>query len=137
VVTQESAFHFAPRTQLAWPSFIVHGAGPGETACYGLETPREGIKVAEHHTGPATTGDTRDFVVDAGARARVQDLVARALPGVDPSPVTEITCLYTSTPDAEFVLARHGPLVVVSPCSGHGFKFAPEIGRRAAELATA
>jgi sarcosine oxidase len=137
VVTQESAFHFASRVAQPWPSFIVHGAGPGDTACYGLETPGEGIKVAEHHTGPVTTGDTRDFVVDAGARARVGALVARTLPGVDPAPVTEITCLYTSTPDAQFVLERHGPVVVVSPCSGHGFKFAPEIGRRAAELATA
>ena len=46
-----------------------------------------------------------------------------------------MTCLYTSTPDEEFVLERAGPLVVVSACSGHGFKLAPEIGRRAAALA--
>jgi sarcosine oxidase len=49
--------------------------------------------------------------------------------------LSEVTCLYTSTPDSEFVFARVGPVAVVSACSGHGFKFAPEIGRRAADLA--
>jgi len=52
-----------------------------------------------------------------------------------PEPVAVETCIYTSTPDADFVLERHGPIVVCSACSGHGFKFAPAVGRRAAELA--
>jgi sarcosine oxidase len=136
VVTQESAFHFAPRDEATdWPSFILHGAGPAGAAVYGLETPGEGVKVAEHHTGPVTTADRRDFTVDAASRARVIDVVRRRLPGLDPTLVSEVTCLYTSTPDEEFVIERTGPLVVVSACSGHGFKFAPEIGRRAAALA--
>jgi sarcosine oxidase len=45
------------------------------------------------------------------------------------------SCLYTSTADESFVLERRGRVVVGSPCSGHGFKFAPAIGRRLAELA--
>jgi sarcosine oxidase len=138
VVTQESAFHFAPRDPATpWPSFILHGDGRPGIAVYGLETPVEGVKVAEHHTGPVTTGDRRDFLVDAASRARVVDVVRQRLPGLEPAPVSEVTCLYTSTPDEGFVLERAGPLVAVSPCSGHGFKFAPEIGRRAAELALA
>ena len=39
-------------------------------------------------------------------------------------------------PDGEFVLRRDGPVVVCSPCSGHGFKFAPAVGRLTAALAT-
>ena len=39
------------------------------------------------------------------------------------------------TPTEDFVLERRGDVVVVSCCSGHGFKFTPEIGRRAAMLA--
>jgi sarcosine oxidase len=131
VVTQESAFHFAPRELIPWPSFIHHG----DVFCYGLETPGEGVKVAEHHAGPVVTAGRRDFVVDAGSRARVVDFVTRFLPGLDPAPASEVTCLYTSTPDETFVLERTGPIVAVSACSGHGFKFAPEIGRRAADLA--
>ena len=47
------------------------------------------------------------------------------------------TCLYTNTADERFVLERRGNLVVGSPCSGHGFKFAPLIGERLAALAAA
>lgn len=131
VVTQESAFHFAPRLAATWPSFIHHGS----TARYGLETPGEGVKVAEHHTGPVVTTETRDFVVAPESRARVVDFVREWFPGLDPAPVSEVTCLYTSTSSEDFVLDRRGPIVVASPCSGHGFKFAPLIGRMAADLA--
>ncbi len=49
------------------------------------------------------------------------------------------TCLYTMTPDGDFIIDRlpGAPNVVVaSPCSGHGFKFAPVIGEIVADLAT-
>jgi len=61
--------------------------------------------------------------------------VRERLPDVDPSPVDAQTCLYTTTADQNFVLERRGRVVVGSACSGHGFKFAPAIGRRLAELA--
>ena len=44
-------------------------------------------------------------------------------------------CIYTNTTDEHFVLGRHGDIVVGSACSGHGFKFAPLIGQRLADLA--
>jgi glycine/D-amino acid oxidase-like deaminating enzyme len=47
------------------------------------------------------------------------------------------TCMYTNTADERFILERRGPVVIGSPCSGHGFKFAPLIGSRLADLATA
>jgi len=39
------------------------------------------------------------------------------------------------TEDERFILERHGRVVIGSACSGHGFKFAPAIGRRLADLA--
>jgi sarcosine oxidase len=45
------------------------------------------------------------------------------------------TCIYTNTADEAFVLERHGRVVVGSACSGHGFKFAPLVGRTLAALA--
>jgi sarcosine oxidase len=45
------------------------------------------------------------------------------------------TCLYTIREDDEFLLERRGRVVVGSPCSGHGFKFAPVVGQRLASLA--
>ena len=50
-------------------------------------------------------------------------------------PAGSETCLYTTTPDEDFVLDRMGPVVVGSACSGHGFKFAPLIGECLAALA--
>ena len=132
-VTQEQVFHFAPRDGTLWPSFIHHG----EPAVYGLETLGEGVKVAEHHTGTQLDHpDSRDFQVDAFKRERLVDFVRSHIPGLAPTPVTEATCLYTSTPDESFVLERRdGNVVIGSACSGHGFKFTPAIGRRLATMA--
>ena len=133
-VTREQVFHFQPRDAgTPWPAFIHHG----ETFVYGLQTPgAEGVKVAEHHTGTATTAEGRSFDVDEAGRERVIEHVRTAMPGLDPAPSSATTCLYTNTPDESFAIERRGPIVVGSACSGHGFKFAPLIGRRLAELAT-
>jgi glycine/D-amino acid oxidase-like deaminating enzyme len=64
------------------------------------------------------------------------DWVERYVDGVEPTPVVTETCLYTNMPDESFVLERHGAVVVGSPCSGHGFKFAPVVGEELAALAT-
>ena len=138
-VTREQTFHFRSLDDdVAWPSFI-HYRGLDAPGVYGLETPGEGVKVAEHATG-AVVGDpdpeTRSFEIDEIGRRRVIRYVTERIPGLDPHPVTELTCLYTSTPDSSFVLERVGPrLVVGSACSGHGFKFTPLIGQRLADLA--
>ena len=42
---------------------------------------------------------------------------------------------FTNTPEEDFILDRRGPITVCSPCSGHGFKFVPTIGKITAELA--
>jgi sarcosine oxidase len=61
--------------------------------------------------------------------------VRERFPDVDPEPVETDTCLYTTTADECFVLERRGRVVIGSACSGHGFKFAPAVGRRLAALA--
>jgi monomeric sarcosine oxidase len=137
VVTQLQAFHFAPRPAgQAWPVFICHEDVP----VYGLPAGRDGevpgaVKVGEHGRGTVTTGDGRDGIVSPAARARVREFVRDRLPGLDPEPVGELTCLYTSTASEDFILDRLGPFVICSPCSGHGAKFAPLIGEITAGLA--
>jgi len=47
-------------------------------------------------------------------------------------------CMYTSTPDEDFIIdlhPQHPGIVIASPCSGHGFKFSTIIGRLLADLA--
>jgi sarcosine oxidase len=131
-VTREQVLYFDGDTTGMVP--FVHGLGHWVYAI-----PAEGqpgaFKIAEHRTGAATSGDARTFDLDAAGEQRLRDYVRRFLPTIDPEPVGFTTCLYTNTPDTDFVLDRRGPVVVVSACSGHGFKFAPLIGEIAAALA--
>jgi sarcosine oxidase len=77
----------------------------------------------------------RSFDPDVDREAWIVGWTGRRLSSVPRLLRTE-TCLYTTTPDEDFVIDRVGPLVVASPCSGHGFKFAPLIGEALADLAT-
>jgi monomeric sarcosine oxidase len=127
-VTQQQVFFFRPRDPRAvWPNFIIDDI-------YGLA---EGdlVKVAEHRRGTPTTAGERSGVIDAASRERITAFVQDRVPGLDPAPVGALSCLYTSTPDEDFILDRSGPFVVCSPCSGHGAKFAPLVGELAADLA--
>ncbi len=87
-----------------------------------------------HHGGPEVDPNVVG-PPDLAAVARVSQWVRDRLPDVDPEPIGAETCLYTSTADGSFVLERRGRVVVGSACSGHGFKFAPVVGRRLAALA--
>jgi len=136
-VTQEEVLYFASRAPGPWPAFIRHDE---DATMYGLPAGRDGrvpgaVKIGAHHRGPVTTGDDRDGIVRQMARDRASDFVREQLPGLDPAPVGEVTCLYTSTANQDFIFDRYGPFVVCSPCSGHGAKFAPLTGEIAADLA--
>lgn len=93
------------------------------------------IKAGAHLSGPVVEPDTRSFDADEARERRVGDWVGRRLVSAARSLRTE-TCLYTRTQDEDFVLDRVGPIVVASPCSGHGFKFTPLIGEVLADLVT-
>ena len=102
---------------------------------YGKLTPDRGIKVGKHTTGHEVDAGRPRPGPSAATLARIEDYVVRWLPGAAPVAAAVDTCLYTSPPDGEFVLRRDGPVVMCSPCSGHGFKFTPAIGRLTAALA--
>jgi monomeric sarcosine oxidase len=142
-VRQVEAFHFAPLTP-AWsgpapaPIFIYHD----QTPFYGLLAGRDGevpgaVKIGghDHGHGTVTTGDARDGIVNPVVREQVRAFVRDRVPGLDPAPVGELTCMYTLTANEDFILDRQGPFVICSACSGHGAKFAPLTGEIAADLA--
>ncbi len=132
-VTRETIAYFrregAPAPAIVELDEITRGHG-----MYSLHDPVHGLKVAEHHGGPIADPN-RDGAPDLASVTRVSAWVAARLPTVDPEPIGPETCLYTSTADGSFVLERRGRIVVGSACSGHGFKFAPVVGRRLAALA--
>ena len=138
-VIQQQVFHFAPlrESATAWPIFIFQDEIDD---CYGLPGGRDGrvpgaIKLGEHYDGKITTAADRDYAVDPAARARTIAFAERRLPGLAGDPVNEVTCLYTSTANEDFILDRTGPFVIASACSGHGAKFAPLLGEIIADLA--
>jgi sarcosine oxidase len=105
-----------------------------EHPLYSLPSPGQGLKAGAHHTGPVA--DPREGgAVDPEIVRRLSEWVADRCPDVQSTASRAETCLYTNTSDERFILERHGPVVVGSACSGHGFKFAPLIGKRLAELA--
>jgi sarcosine oxidase len=130
VVTQEQPAYFTAPAANSWPVFVHHGDRPH----YGLFTPGVGVKVGEHGTGVVVDPDARVPADEARLR-RLTSYVEQWLPGAEPTPTRVDTCLYTTTPDEAFVLRRSGRMVICSACSGHGFKFVPAVGERAAVLA--
>jgi sarcosine oxidase len=70
--------------------------------------------------------------------ALIRPLLADHIPAANGPLAAAKTCLYTMTPDHDFLIDRlpEAPqIVIASPCSGHGFKFAPVIGEILADLA--
>jgi monomeric sarcosine oxidase len=133
-VTQELTAHFRRVNDLSWPTFVHKG----DLNAYGLPAGTgspEHYKVAEFRGGPVLAGADQRITDTSAVRARLVDFVARRLPGLDPEPTYEASCLFTSTPSDDFVLDRQGPVIVCSPCSGHGAKFAPLIGELVTDLA--
>jgi sarcosine oxidase len=106
---------------------------------YGIPDDGAGFKVARHHEGETVGPDAVERGVGATEVAEMRAILARLIPDADGPPVEAVTCLYTNTPDSHFVLGPHPGeprMIIASPCSGHGFKFASVIGEVLADLAT-
>jgi sarcosine oxidase len=126
---------FAPES---FPVFLIeseHGMHYGFPPFGG-----SGIKVAKHHHGDETVEPDRyDRAFSAEDEALIRTAVARFVPAANGSLIGGKTCLYTMTPDGDFLLDRlpgSPRIIIASPCSGHGFKFAPVVGEILADLAT-
>ena len=105
-------------------------------ARYALADPRANVlKAGEHHARRVVAAEDGRHDADHASIARVTAWIAERFRDAGTNASTE-TCLYTNTPDEDFVIDRIGPVVISSTCSGHGFKFTPLIGTILADLAT-
>ena len=127
--TRETTSYFSCDEPL--PSVI--DTTTGDLWGYALVAPGSGLKAGLHKSGPAVEPDDPGSP-DELLAARTATWVERRFPGVSGA-ISSETCLYTTRTDDEFLLERRGRVVVGSACSGHGFKFAPVVGVRLAELA--
>jgi sarcosine oxidase len=96
------------------------------------------VKIARHHGGAAIGPDHVKRDVGDAELIPLRTFAATYLRGVTGRVARSSVCMYTNTPDGDFVIDLHREdprIVVISACSGHGFKFAPVIGDIAADLA--
>jgi len=133
--TRETLCYFRPDAGgLPIPSVVSFKPGRHTHEMYSLADPKHGLKVGAHHAGaeadPNERGEPDPELVE-----RITTWANETYRLAGPEPVGAETCMYTTTPDESFILERGGRIVVGSPCSGHGFKFAPAIGERLAALA--
>jgi sarcosine oxidase len=124
----------------ALPIFLLEHARA--RILYGMpELPEAGVgvKLARHHQGETTTADRVRREVDRAEIDGMAPLVDAFAPALAGRWIRSAVCMYTNTPDEDFIIDRHPAheqVLVLSPCSGHGFKFSSAIGELAADLMT-
>ncbi|MBL9090905.1 MAG: N-methyl-L-tryptophan oxidase, partial [Planctomycetaceae bacterium] len=126
------------------PSFLyetVDDLGQPAGVFYGFPVVGpEGLKCAEHSGGtPVADPGSLDKSVDAADLARVQNFLRTYMPGVTPTMIDHAPCMYTMSPDENFLVDRHpqhSQVTFVAGLSGHGFKFACVLGEALADLST-
>ena len=110
----------------------------GDITIYGVPFWGDGLKMARHHGGQSCTADTVRRDIDTADIAMVRGPLERHMPLGMGRFLRGQTCVYTNTPDRHFIIDRHPAheaVIVASPCSGHGFKYATAVGEAAAQLA--
>ena len=99
----------------------------------------EGVKLASHNLGEEADPDAARRPPDTSYAVQMADYAAARFHGLARQVTHAETCLYTNTPDEDFIVdsVPDMPYVwLVSGCSGHGFKFTVLLGKLAAEAAT-
>jgi sarcosine oxidase len=99
-----------------------------------------GLKIGRmHHRRQVVDPDDPDrSLIEPEDEPVLRDALSRYLPQANGPALSLKTCMFTNTPDEHFIidtLPGSPDVTVVSPCSGHGFKFASVIGEIAADLA--
>jgi len=110
----------------------------GVPAFPGMGRP-QGLKVGLHGRGPAVRpAQIRDEVDDAIVRETIAVTAERVVGAATRAVAGTAHCLYTMSPDSDFVVGAHPEhpnVAIAAGFSGHGFKFAPVIGEALADLA--
>lgn len=120
-----------------FPVYLVERRGL--PTFYGFpDLPGQGIKVAVHHSGEATTPAGINRTVDPAEAEAMRTLMAEFLPDAAGAWRRSVACMYTNTPDCHFVIGLHPDhpqVVLAGGFSGHGFKFCSVVGEVLADLA--
>ncbi len=153
-ITLESGVFFRPKNlemfmPERFPLFIEHRIVTPEMErfdaaqaygfpVYGLP----GVKIGLHHSGETVTASNRTFEVSTRTLETLQAWMLEHLPDAAGEIIHAKTCLYSNTNNHDFLIDWHSAfnpqgssdVLIASPCSGHGFKFAPFMGELLADM---
>ena len=104
---------------------------------YGFPAFHGEVKVAPHLGGVRSDPDRLDREIHPEEVAAIRARLERWMPDAGGRFVRGVVCMYANTPDEHFIIDRlpeHEGALVISACSGHGFKFSCAIGEAAAEI---
>jgi sarcosine oxidase len=139
-VERNVLFWFEPRERrdafAALPVWIMEDT---DRFYYGFPYDRaHGLKLAGLHFGDRVDPDQVEREPRSMDEARIRTFLRRRVPLADGERRQAKVCMYTNSPDADFIIDRvpDAPVVYASACSGHGFKFASAIGELLAGMAT-
>jgi sarcosine oxidase len=103
---------------------------------YTLPDIGHGVKAAMHYGGRTVSAGTVDRTIGTDEEQCVRMMLDEWMPGAAQRVLAGAVCLYTNTPDHHFLVDRHPShenVLLVSACSGHGFKFATALAEAAAD----
>ncbi len=138
-VTRQQKFYFEPDDSNSLRPEDLPVYMNYDTGNYGFPVHGPGIKVADDTHGETTHPDRIDRTTDLGQAESLRNWLACLMPGNAFTFLSGATCMYTLTPDEDFLIGPHPnhPTVFISAgFSGHGFKFATLVGLTLAQLAT-
>jgi sarcosine oxidase len=102
---------------------------------YGFPDMGRGIKIGFHHGGRPILPDELRQDASAAEIAEIGEIARRFLE-IEPVFEAASVCMYANTPDEDFIIDEYPgspQILVVSPCSGHGFKFSSVVGKIASD----
>jgi sarcosine oxidase len=155
-ITLESGVFFRPKNLAMFmperfPLFIEHRMTTPQTErfdaaqAYGFPIfGLPGVKIGLHHSGEIVTASNRHFEVSQRTLETLQTWMLEHLPDAAGEIIHAKTCLYSNTKNHDFLIDWHSAfdpegssdVLIASPCSGHGFKFAPFMGELLADMVT-
>lgn len=90
-----------------------------------------------HHLDEPIKPNDLDVVCSREDQAILRNFVAKYFPKGNGPTMSLAPCMFTNTLDEHFIIdehPEHSQVLVVSPCSGHGFKFCSVVGEITADL---
>ncbi len=140
-IERQTVYWYRPRLPVArqfstMPAFVWQRAQRGYY--YGIPDLGAGVKIASDQGSPVVHPSRVSRRPIPRDLRRVQRFVRHHFPDLPRQPRRWVSCLYTNTPDRDFLIDYHPDstaVILVSACSGHGFKFLSAIGELVARTA--